>query len=456
MHPTLAPFLLLLAPVLGSAQEQEAATPTAPGLEQSLAFLGSKGLEGRIAGSEGCREAAEWIATRLEEMGFEGLAAEGGMLDAYPAQRIEYPSAPKLLFRKKDGTIDEGRFGVDFNLVVRGEVHSTDELAIRRVTRLSELPVEASAQSALFLRGSAKDRQEWLGIRGQGDGEGWGLDLRLGSSEEQGKPKGPPETRVLYGPEDEGCEIVYLRGPMREALLWKGYTSVQLVFDERRTDVSESTVIAALPGADAELAREVVLLQAGYDGIPGARTADTDGGSSAAVLLDVARRVAARGPAPRTLVVLFTSGTPKVRRGLGRFLEEPPFDLERLRHVITLAELGRPGREMGAPRYLWMTGVRSSLGEVLRESGLPIRVPPRKLAKRLRGAAVAFAQAGHPANRAVAPYSAESSRNRGVELGPLDLDYLAFVSETLGDAVVGLLTGEIEVPEETPGKSGTR
>ena len=117
--------------------------------------------------------------------------------------------------------------------------------------------------------------------------------------------------------------------------------SVRLDREERRT----ANVIGILPGTDPARASEVVVLGAHYDHLgrtggvvhPGA----DDNASGTAVVLGMARALAAAGGTARTLVVVFFSGEEIGLLGSAHYVKHPALPIERTVAMLNFDMVGR-------------------------------------------------------------------------------------------------------------------
>lgn len=101
-------------------------------------------------------------------------------------------------------------------------------------------------------------------------------------------------------------------------------------------------VVGVLPGRDPGAA--AVVMMAHYDSVPGSPGAADDGAGVAAVL-EAVRAIKARGPANRTLVVLFTDAEELNLDGARLFFSENPLR-DRIGAVVNLEARGGGGRAM--------------------------------------------------------------------------------------------------------------
>ncbi len=378
---------VLVAPLAGSAFQEPDALPRAdPAITQSelshhVGFLASDELRGRRAGTAEADRAALYLARALEAAGLAPGGDEGTFLQAIPSTRVVQRSAPKMVFVAKDGSKEEGIYGVDFNVIFRGAARSTPELPILFVHTEQDLPEEPDPSQALFFRGTSQLRAEWFAWRGMGDGEGFGLDVLAASSEvgafEQGRSKKPPAPSLEIGaPGPEGCERVTLRGRVRERMLREEYERVALLCDEERTPSREYNVVGILRGKSDE----AIVLFASYDhkGVSQGRRGEREGpvrygandASACAALLELAQTLAQGPELARTVVFLLPTGGSKARFGTRHYLAHPALPLERTSLVLDVEALGLPLSARDRGQVFVTGGERSSVGPALERAGL--------------------------------------------------------------------------------------
>lgn len=380
---------------------------TRAALEQHVGFLAGEDLRGREAATPDSIRAARYLARCLAAAGIQPAPDQPSHMIEVPLLRFEHLAPPRMILTTAAGQTFEPVFGPDFRVVIRGEARSTPVLPIRRADRKTPLPEEVQPDEALFLVGTPRDRSAWLFERGMGDGSGWGLDLQvLDRDGGDGAVAEPPRPRLVTDLDEEDvCEIVYVRGPLRERLLANEFASIQITFEERRTELVDYNVLGVIPGADPDLAQEVVLFFTSFDGLgyhepknaadaPRLRAGADDNASSCAALLELAEALAA-GPAPkRTLAFLFLTGDKQRRFGLERYLEHPLIPLERTLIALHLERFGRPAE--GQAGKLWLTGFRrTDLGPSLVALGLDVEPDTDTFAKNfMRADSFSFAVEG--------------------------------------------------------------
>lgn len=95
-------------------------------------------------------------------------------------------------------------------------------------------------------------------------------------------------------------------------------------------------------------------------------------------MLEIARALMA-GPAPRRTVVFATmTGEEMGLLGTRYFIANPPVPLDRVVAGFEIEMIGRPDSLAGGPGKAWLTGYeRSTMGDMLREYGIPIVADPR-------------------------------------------------------------------------------
>ena len=172
----------------------------------------------------------------------------------------------------------------------------------------------------------------------------------LASSERAGRGLGTAEL-------DEAAE--YITGQMGAAGLEPGgddgswFQRFTVPEGPDGVPVKAMNVVGVLPGTRAEWSDQSVVLSAHYDhlglGWPDVHAGDEgkvhpgadDNASGVAVLLELARNLAAGGGGSRNLVVIAFSAEETARSGSRHYVEHPRFPLEAVRGVINLDTVGR-------------------------------------------------------------------------------------------------------------------
>jgi hypothetical protein len=387
--------------------------------------------EARPAGSEEAARVALYLAQALEDAGLAPGGNEKSFLLSIPVVRVAYSAPPELVLVARDGMKDTGVYGQDFNWNVRGAAPSTPELPILYVRGEGDLPDEPDPTRALFVLGTPKQRGEWLAWKGLGEGEGFGLDVVVASSEvgafQEGRTKEAPAARLEVGAIAESCERVLLRGRVRERMLAEEYASLALVSHEERTPTTVHDVVGVLKGKSDE----AILLVASYDyeGRGRGRRRERASGqvrygaseaAANAALLELAQALA-DGPTPeRTLVFLFTLGAADPQRfGARHYLEHPAVPVERTCVVLGFEGMGQPYYPEERGHAYFTGGERSSVGPVLAQAGL-LADPDPRAHRYQRNESYAFALAGIVAHSI---FSVPEDELEAAEDRPEALDY---------------------------------
>lgn len=146
-------------------------------------------------------------------------------------------------------------------------------------------------------------------------------------------------------------------------------------------------IIGIIPGADPRLKREVVLVLSHYDhlgiGKPDAHRdsiyngADDDASGTTAVL-EIARRLKQGPPPKRTVIFANMTGEEMGLLGTNYFIAHPVVPLTDIVAGFEIEMIGRPDTLAGGPGKAWLTGYdRSTMGDMLKEYGIPIVADPR-------------------------------------------------------------------------------
>jgi hypothetical protein len=209
-------------------------------------------------------------------------------------------------------------------------------------------------------------------------------------------------------------------------------------------------VVGVLPGSDPALRDEVVLVDAHYDHLGVGRPegekgdsiyngADDDASGTTAVIV-IARALAA-GPRPkRTVVFMATTGEETGLIGTRWYIAHPVRPLEKTVANLEIEMIGRPDSLAGGAGRGWLTGFeRSTMGDMLRERGIPLVADPRPDQRFFqRSDNIAFAYLGIPAHT-LSSYNMHADYHHVTdEADRLDYEHMARVIAS-GAAAVRLL-----------------
>lgn len=156
--------------------------------------------------------------------------------------------------------------------------------------------------------------------------------------------------------------------------------------------VSAVNVVGILAGSDPALRDQAIVIDAHYDhigvaGVGGCRAvgadsicngADDDASGTVAVL-EVARMLAGAPQRPRrTIVFLLVTGEERGTLGSRWYLDHPVVPITSTVANLEIEMIGRPDSLAGGAGKAWLTGYeRSTMGQMLRDSGIALVADPR-------------------------------------------------------------------------------
>ena len=397
----LALLLAVLAPWCAAAESdaREVAPTAAPSIPSGLTravrahmeFLASDALQGRGSGTEYEHKAAEYVAAKLRQYGLQP-PAPGGYIQEIRLEMPQPAAPPVLSLRTSAGEVQwtHGREIVVVRLAaaeISGPLQKIDASKSSELPRLERgafvlltpatqpgAPPMWKQSSELMERGAAA-----VLLAKSAAGKLWDarrkslpkVGLRL---EGEGKPLTGERTEVLLG--DDAAKVV---ARLPDGAPLRLHTQLQPAEKERTWNV-----LGVLPGSDPKLRDEVVLLSAHLDhvGIGKPVAGDKiyngadDNASGVAVVLELARALAAGPRSKRTLMFAFFGSEEKGGLGSTSFRERPPVPLERIVANLQFEMLGRPDNSIGE-NTLWLTGYeRSDLGPALAAHGARLVADP--------------------------------------------------------------------------------
>jgi Zn-dependent M28 family amino/carboxypeptidase len=270
-----------------------------------------------------------------------------------------------------------------------------------------------------------------------------------------------------YGVRPAGEDGYLQRVPLVRVLTAQGRPRWTLAGDEARPDTLplESrreawNVLGLIPGADPELAHEVVIVGAHYDHVgigPADEAGDSiyngadDDGSGTVAILEIARALARGAPPRRTVVVLLATGEEGGLLGARWYLDHPVVPLDSTVADFQIEMIGRPDSLAGGPGRAWLTGYeRTTMGEQLAAAGSPVVPDPRPDQRFFfRSDNVPFALAGIPAHT-LSSYGMHTDYHQpSDEVDAVDFSHMAAVVDAAVQAVRFLADGPR--PEWLPG-----
>ena len=218
----------------------------------------------------------------------------------------------------------------------------------------------------------------------------------------------------------------------------------------------EANVVGIIPGADPEVADEVVVIGAHYDHVGIGEPVDglsegtdsiyngaDDDGSGTVAILEIARELVRGAPPRRTVVVLLSTGEESGLLGTRWYIENPVRPIDRTVANLQIEMIGRPDPEAGGFGRGWLTGYeRTTMGAQLAEAGSPIVPDPRPdMQFFFRSDNIAFARIGIPAHT-LSSYNMHADYHQpSDEVDKIDFEHMAALVEAAVAAVRFLADG---------------
>lgn len=406
-------------------------------VRKTIRFLAADELKGRDTSSPGLHKASEYVAQRFKAAGLEGLGPDGSF---FLAATVKVP--PQLGFQLKGsegeikchGLLAAGAKPLRYAGKISSEVvkgrplffpnpdsrneRSAIMTTVRRASRAARkgataLLVQTEQVSRLALAAKKLDTEEGRGLIGLVSRSRIPILLVPGWVQ--------PGTFIVDIPQ-----------------------AVEAPDDNRN-------VCGVLPGSDAKLSKEAVLITAHLDHI-GTRTSrrggsekDTinngadDDASGCTGVMSLADAFGALKTRPKRSVIFMTFwGEERGLLGSKHFCAHPAWPLEKIVANVNLEMLGRP--EEGAQHKAWMTGwTKSDLGELMALGAARVGVEVfrhRRFSPMLYGSSdnASFVRAGVIAHSFSAGSLHEDYHKPGDEWEKLDLPHMTKV-------IQGMFTG---------------
>ncbi|HEY0100290.1 MAG TPA: M20/M25/M40 family metallo-hydrolase [Pyrinomonadaceae bacterium] len=382
-----------------SATKTTAAAPAPPqvlerNVRAHLEFLASDAMQGRGSGTQFELLAGHYIASQLRQYGIEpagdadaSAAGQKSFIQTVKLTRQAFADAPALSFSAAGGA--ERRWVHGREMLV-GRVAAAQVRGALQKLRAGEKPAPGAVVLLTQGAGDARQLSSEAAAMGQGGAaavivaenamlrRNWAaMGARL------------PELPLMTGAGRSASTILVLSTD--------AFKELQAVADGTIINFGGTlapaqtnytwNVVGVLPGSDAKLSNEAVLLSAHMDhiGVGTGQTGDQiyngadDDASGVVAVLELARALAAGGAGTRpkrtTYFVLFGS---EERGGYGAqyFLAYPPVVLTQMVANLEFEMIGRPDAKVAADT-LWLTGYeRSNLGAELARQGARLVADP--------------------------------------------------------------------------------
>ena len=369
----------------------------APGVRDRLSydvhFLAADSLEGRFSGSEGARVAAQFIAARFRELGLQPAGDDGGYFQHFSFITHVHPGPANALALELPGGARTARSDEEFRPLAfsasgkaAGEVvfagygiHAPD------LKYDDYAGLEVKDKVVLVLRFSPEGDdpnsrfQPHMALRRKAsEARALGAAAMLVATGPVGAKETTP-VKISFDASfaDSGLPVLGISTPLAEAMFaGHGYSlaDLQQRMNERAEPASRPlgvkasltadvvqdradamNVLALLPGSDAKLKDEVVVVGAHYDHLgyggegSGSLAPDVhaihhgadDNASGTAGMLEIARELAAHPP-ERTVLFASFSGEEEGLLGSAHLVQHLPVARESVIAMLNLDMVGRP------------------------------------------------------------------------------------------------------------------
>jgi len=363
-------------------------------IKAHTAFLASDLLEGREAGTRGYDIAAEYVATQFALYGLKPAPGSTGYFQNVPLRRRSLqPDGVRFEMRTKNGTqlYQNGRdIAVDASASTLDEVIEADVVfagwgirapglrhddfagldvkgkavvilegapasfpgALRAhyswIQQKERMAVEAGAVALLTLKSPEREQfSPWERAR-----QARPLPALGWTDQAQLEPRptikaaitlGPEPARSLFAQAGRDIDKIYRQSTSSPPRGFKLPASMRLSRKSFHEDSSSANVIGVLPGRDARLKDEYIVVAAHLDAWVGPKSGpDTiyngavDNAGGVAAMLEVARVLSAAGGAKRSVLFFATAAEEKGLLGSDYFVAHPPVPLNQIVAAISV------------------------------------------------------------------------------------------------------------------------
>jgi hypothetical protein len=354
--------LLLVLLASHTAFGADLVVPSAASLLQDVRALTGPGMDGRGSGTPGGEQAARHLAAALAAAGYRPGGDRGTFFQSFPIDSTPALAPGNALGRPGGPSFEVGRdwmphggspsvqvtgalvfvgYGLPAGTSGRDDWSGVDARG-RVVLALDEIPAHVGRSSRLerLITARRHGAAALLFVSGT-------LPTLAATATAVDLPSAtitPAVADALLppaGPRLAALVAAAARGERPPVVSGTVSLRIALGLEERRA----ANVIGLLPGRDAARAAEAVVIGAHYDHLgvvngvvhPGA----DDNASGTAVVLGLARAVAAAGGTPRTLVVIFFAGEELGLLGSRHHVRHPTVPLDRVVAMLNFDMVGR-------------------------------------------------------------------------------------------------------------------
>lgn len=378
----LGPAKTLYAYQVQACPDVATSAGNAGSVEAHVRYLSDDALEGREVGTRGARCAADYIAHQLEAIGLEGAGRDGSYFQSFPVRAgsllgeqntlrdagISYPVGSEWIplgYSASTSITAELVYGGDGINRPGDPDNAYPELDLDgRIVVVEEGDLRSSSSRAL----QADTHFKASVAAGRGAGA-----LLVLLRDDRVLPELFTETRSALR-----IPVAALAGDAAASIRHAARSggTATMVTSVRPRAVEARNVVAFLPGADPDLAREVVIVGAHYDhlGLGGEGSLEPDAvgvvhngaddnASGTSGLIEVARRLAMRDREPaRSILFLAFTGEEKGLWGSATYVREPLVPLDR---TVAMLNMDMIGRLEGRPLMVMGVGTAEEWLEIL-------------------------------------------------------------------------------------------
>ncbi len=378
----LGPAKTLYAYQVQACPDVATSAGNAGSVEAHVRYLSDDALEGREVGTRGARCAADYIAHQLEAIGLEGAGVDGSYFQSFPVRAgsllgeqntlrdagISYPVGSEWIplgYSASTSITAELVYGGDGINRPGDPDNAYPELDLDgRIVVVEEGDLRFSSSRAL----QADTHFKASVAAGRGAGA-----LLVLLRDDRVLPELFTETRSALR-----IPVAALAGDAAASIRHTARSggTATMVTSVRPRAVEARNVVAFLPGADPDLAREVVIVGAHYDhlGLGGEGSLEPaavgvvhngadDNASGTSGLIEVARRLAMRDREPaRSILFLAFTGEEKGLWGSATYVREPLVPLAR---TVAMLNMDMIGRLEGRPLMVMGVGTAEEWLEIL-------------------------------------------------------------------------------------------
>jgi hypothetical protein len=371
-----APAAPPVAPVAPTAAALATAEQTisATDVYDRIAFLASDELRGRDTPSPGLEAAAEYLVDEFRQMGLQPAGDGGTFVQRWPFRQVAMdPATVRLVAETRRGTPPAMVFAQDFFAVpaARDSVVGTP-VFLGPVGRVMEsMPADVADRVAVVAIGMQLGPEMLTVARNAEAAGARGLVFVLhplhtaaviGQVAHQLREIGMEVPLPTFGVRFDHAQAIFRAVGLDEAMLTDAAHARAVVLTDAtlrmhapltRAEHRVPNVVAVLPGRDAALRDEYIVISAHFDhvgvGQPDARgdsiyNGADDNASGTAVMLEVAQAMAAlpeEHRPRRSIMFIGVSGEEKGLLGSRYFADNPTVPIERLVANINLDMVGR-------------------------------------------------------------------------------------------------------------------